>query len=184
MNREELIAKLRRIDETIYFSSLKNEGDEIQKASLVIVGGSALLLQNLLQKPTTKDVDILSVESRIVENILDDPDFNLGCQAYSLCIPYCFDKRLIEIPLKLKTFKVFTLSLEDLAVMKLYRWEDSDKRDLTSAAFLEQLDCNLLDRLINDPNEAAASRIAVPENDREFKNLLFNYAEYKKGWLE
>lgn len=57
-------------------------------------------------------------------------------------------------------------------------------REELSAAFLEQLDRNLLDRLINDPNEAAASRIAVPENDREFKNLLFNYAEYKKGWLE
>ena len=50
-------------------------------------------------------------------------------------------------------------------------------------AFIEKVDRELLDRLVNDPDEAAASRIAPPELDREFKNLLFNYGQYKEGWL-
>lgn len=41
----------------------------------------------------------------------------------------------------------------------------------------------LLHRLVNDPGEAAASRIAEPERDREFQNLLFNYQQYREGWL-
>ena len=39
------------------------------------------------------------------------------------------------------------------------------------------------EELVNDPEEAAASRIADPEQDREFKNLLYNYAQYREGWL-
>ena len=79
--------------------------------------------------------------------------------------------------------RVLTPSLEDLAVMKLYRWEAPDVADLTDPAFIEKVDRELLDRLVNDPDEAAASRIAPSELDREFKNLLFNYGQYKEGWL-
>ena len=75
-----------------------------------------------------------------------------------------------------------TPSVEDLAVMKLYRWEDPDKVDLTAEDFLSKLDWQRLDYLVRDPNEAAASRSAPPERDREFQNLLHNYDEYRRRW--
>ena len=48
---------------------------------------------------------------------------------------------------------------------------------------LDALDRDLLERLVLDPGEAAASRIADPEKDREYQNLLFHYGEYRDGWL-
>lgn len=181
MDREELISKLKRIDEEIFFSGKVVGG---KKASVVIVGGSALLLRDLSAKQVTKDVDVYEVEGSIREALLSDPDFNMGCQAYCMCMPYNFDRRLVEVDLGLMTMRVKTPSLEDLAVMKLYRWEAPDVADLTSPSFIAEIDRSLLDRLVNDPDEAAASRIADPEHDREFKNLLFNYAQYREGWLQ
>lgn len=180
MNRDDLLRKLKRIDEDVFFSgSCPGE----KKASVIIVGGSALLLHDLSAKQVTKDVDVYAVEEDIREALLSDPDFNMGCQAYAMCMPYNFDRRLVEVDLGLLAIQVLTPSLEDLAVMKLYRWEAPDVADLTDPAFVAKVDRELLDHLVRDPDEAAASRIAPPELDREFKNLLFNYGQYKEGWL-
>ena len=180
MNRDQLLGKLKKIDEDVFFSG---SGLGEKRASVVIVGGSALLLHDLSAKQVTKDVDVYAVEGEIREALLSDPDFNMGCQAYAMCMPYNFDQRLVEVDLGLMAMRVLTPSLEDLAVMKLYRWEAPDVADLTDPAFIGKVDRELLDRLVNDPDEAAASRIAPPELDREFKNLLFNYGQYKEGWL-
>lgn len=180
MDREGVLAKLRRIDENAFFSGEVPEG---RKATVVIVGGSALLLQQLSAKPATKDVDVLAVEDALRAFLLEDPDFNMGCQAYCTCLLYNFEDRLVEVGEAFRSMRVFIPSPEDLAVMKLYRWEAPDRADLTSAAFLDALDRDLLERLVLDPGEAAASRIADPEKDREYQNLLFHYGEYRDGWL-
>lgn len=180
MNREGILAKLRRIDDNVFFSGRVPEG---RKATVVIVGGGALLLQQLSAKPATKDVDVLAVEEVLRSFLLEDPDFNMGCQAYCTCLPYNFEDRLVEVGEAFRSMRVFTPSPEDLAVMKLYRWEAPDRADLTGAAFLDVLDRDLLEQLVLDPDEAAASRIADPERDREYQNLLFHYREYREGWL-
>ena len=77
---------------------------------------------------------------------------------------------------------IYVPSIEDLAVMKLYRWEQPDKSDLTASEFLNKLNWSLLEHLVYSPEEAAASRSTVPENDRELRNLRFNYKEYEEGW--
>ena len=66
--------------------------------------------------------------------------------------------------------------------MKLYRWEAPDKADLSSATFRSNLDWDLLERLVYDPNEAAGSRSAEPGCDRELKQMRLNYEEFRKEW--
>ena len=179
MDKQQLISKLQRIDENIFFAQ---QAAPSKKFDVVIVGASALLLCDLSSKGATKDVDVLSAEASVRQFLYEDPDFNSQCLAYVLCLPYNFEDRMVAIDLGLRTLSVFVPSQEDLAVMKLYRWEDPDKADLTAPEFLERLDWELLDHLVHSPDEAAASRCALPEQDREFKNLLFNYAEYEEGW--
>ena len=179
MDKQELVAKLRRIDENAFFS---NPQGWDRKASVLLVGSSVLLLCDLSSKGTTKDVDVLRAESSIRPFLFDDMDFNSQCRTYELCLPYNFEDRVVPIELNFRTFALFAPSLEDLAVMKLYRWEDPDKADLTSPSFLERLDWTLLDFLVHSPEEAAASRCAPPERDREYKNLLHNYTQYESGW--
>lgn len=179
MDKNELIAKIRRIDENVFFSRQDNSH---ARAKVIIVGASALLLCDLSKKGATKDVDVLRVEASVREALYADPDFNSQCLAYETCLPYNFEDRLVPIDLDTFVLDIFVPSIEDLAVMKLYRWEVPDKSDLTAAEFLAQLDWDMLDHLVHSPDEAAASRCALPEDDRELKNLLFNYAEYEREW--
>lgn len=180
MDRALLLEKLRRIDENAFFAGVSRKGAKVR---VVIVGGSALLLHDLSQKAVTKDVDVYSAEDSVREILYADPDFNAQCQTFSACLPYRFEERLVKAPLETLAVEYLTPSLEDLAVMKLYRWEEPDKSDLTAPRFLESLDWALLDRLVHDPEEATASRIALPEKVREFQNLLHNYEEYRRGWM-
>lgn len=174
------MAKLKRIDEDVFFSGVHGG----RRPQVVIVGGGALLVQDLTSRVVTKDVDILQdkADEAACKILYSDPDFNNACAAYVQSIPYNFEDRLVPLELDTLAVDYYTPSVEDLAVMKLYRWEASDKTDLTSEEFLSRLDWELLDYLITNPHEAAASRISLLDQDREFKNLLHNYEEYKKGW--
>lgn len=179
MNRTELLEKIQRIDENIFFSGKVKPGS---RAEVVIVGASALLLCDLSKKNATKDVDVLKVEQSIRQFVFDDRDFNNQCSAYSQCLPYNFEDRLMKIELETYVIDVYVPSIEDMAVMKLYRWEEPDKIDLTAQEFLAQLNWPLLEHLVYSPDEAAASRTADPEKDRELRNLRFKYKEYEERW--
>lgn len=179
MNRTELIEKIKRIDENIYFSSTLQPG---VRASVVIVGASALLLYGLSRKGTTKDVDVYEAEQSIEEMLYADRDFNGRCNAHSQCLPYNYEDRLEKIDIDTFAIDIFVPSVEDLAVMKLYRWEAPDIVDLTDSDFLNRLDWDMLSHLVYSPNEAAASRIAEPENDQSLQGMRHNYAEYEKRY--
>lgn len=179
MNRIELIEKLKRIDENIYFSKILEPGT---RASVVIVGASALLLYGLSRKGATKDVDIYEAEQSIQAALFADRDFNSRCNAYSQCLPYNFEDRLEKIDIDTFVLDVYVPSVEDLAVMKLYRWDQPDIIDLTAPEFLTQLDWDQLHQLVYSPDEAAASRIANPEDDQELHAMRCNHAEYEKRY--
>lgn len=51
-------------------------------------------------------------------------------------------------------------STEDLVVMKLYAQRPNDLQDIESAAAGKKLDWNLLEHLVYDPDEAAASALS------------------------
>ena len=178
MNRNQVIEKLRRLDEALYFSGAFRDG---ARPAIVIIGGAALMLQNLSLHPVTKDIDVFRSENLIAELLFEDSDINTQCQAFVMNIPFNFEDRLSEIPaLNFRILRVLAPSPEDLAVMKLYRWEDPDKSDLLSETFLASLDWGLLEHLITDPDEAPASRISRPSADREYQQMLRNFDEYRK----
>lgn len=179
MNKAELIEKILRLDEEVYFSGVIPPG---KRASIVIVGASALLLCDLSYKQVTKDVDVLEVENTIREFLVSDGDFNTHCSTFARCLPYNYEDRLVKMELDTYIIDVFVPSIEDITVMKLHRWEKPDVVDLTSPEFLSQLNWDLLDHLITSDNEAIASRIAELTRDNEFKSMLFNYDEYKRTW--
>ncbi len=179
MDRTEPIDKIRHIDENIYFSGTLEPG---VRASVIIVGASALPLHGLSHKGATKDVDVYEVEQSIQAALFADRDFNSRCNAYSRCLPYNFEERLEKIDIGTFVIDVFVPAMENLAVMKLYRWEKPDVADLTDSEFLTHLNWELLDHLVHSPDEAAASRIADPESDQELHSMLRNYDEYEKRY--
>ncbi len=112
MDKAELISKLKRIDEDIFFSGVLQEG---QRVGIIIVGAGALLLSNLSSKGATKDVDVLRAEDSVKPFLLHDADFNSQCAAYEACLPYNFEDRIKRIDLN-------TYAL-DIYVRRLKTWQ-------------------------------------------------------------
>jgi len=114
---------------------------------------------------------------------MEDPNLNFQCSAFMENIPYNYEDRLQKIRIATKAIDFYSPCPEDLAIMKLFRWEKRDIQDLTSPRFLNKLNWELLDKLANDPDEIRASRIAEPEKDRRLIIFFENYAQYRKEYL-
>ena len=176
MHKDNLIHILELIDEEAFLSLESVAPDE--KPCVIIVGGGAFVLRDLTSRPSTHDIDVFMVDERLREIISHYPEVNGAVMAYMDSIPYNFEDRLLDIPIKTTTVAFKTPSIEDLAVMKLYGWRPNDIADLTSEAFLEQVDWDLLDRLVYDNNEAKASALSP----RRYEEMVSIYEEYRKEY--
>ena len=127
---------------------------------VVIVGGSAFLLHDLTNRPTTHDIDVLSCHEAVRGVLANYRMVNSAVSEYLDEIPYNFEDRLVRIDIPTRTVDFLTPSLEDLAVIKLYGWRPNDQQDLESPAVLKSLDWDLMDRLVHATDKAAASALS------------------------
>ena len=150
-------------------------GRDGQRYPVVIVGGSAFLLHDLTNRPTTHDVDVLSCHEALRGVLANYAAINGSVSAYADQIPYNFEDRLVRLDLPTETVDFLTPSVEDLAVMKLYGWRPNDQQDLESPAMLAAIDWEKLDRLVLDPDEAMASALS-PRRYWEMASIYEDYA--------
>ena len=167
----ELIGILMDIDEEAVL-----ELGTSRRYSIVIVGGSALMLSRLTSRNATHDIDYLRADSAL-SGILDrHHQLSSQVQVYADRLPQGFEGRLVRIPLDTEAIDYLCPSAEDLAVMKLYSWREQDQLDLLSTEMLKELDMDLLDRIVHSENEAKAAALTpllyrqmVETFDKEFK---------------
>lgn len=170
VSRDAVVRRIVELDETLQSDPLATED-----AAMIVVGGSALLLRNQTDREVTRDIDALSATRSVRTHVAQDDIINFDVAAYSDCLPYNYEDRLEELDLGLAKLHVGTPSLEDLVVMKLYASRGVDDQDLTSARLLEDLDWDLLDRLVLSEGEARASIGA----DINYYNLVLIYEDYR-----
>ena len=142
---------------------------------VVIVGGSAFLLHDLTNRPTTHDVDVLSYHEALRGVLANYAAVNGAVTAYADQIPYNFEDRLMRLDLSTETIDYMTPSVEDLAVMKLYGWRPNDQQDLESPAMLSAINWERLDHLVYDPDESMASALS-PRRYQEMASIYEDYA--------
>lgn len=174
MDKRSLTAILQDIDEEICLTY----GIPSERSCVVIVGGSALMLQDLTKRPTTHDMDILVADSHVRTVMQHYPTVNGSVSAYADTIPYNFEDRLTEIKVPTKAIRFTTPSLEDIAVMKLYAWRPNDIEDITSPAFLERLNWEQLEYLVYNDNEAKASALS----ERRYNEMVHIFEMYKEQY--
>lgn len=170
--KEELLSMLAKIDQEASLTF----GTVAKKLPVVIVGGSAFLLHDLTNRPTTRDVDVLAHDDALRDILSNYHAVNAAVTAYIDQVPYNFEERLVHIDLKTETVEFLTPSFEDLAIMKLYGWRPNDQVDLENPAFLERVDWDALDNLVYNPDEARASALS----DRRYKEMVSTYEEYSR----
>ena len=96
-------------------------GECATKPQVVIVGGSAFVLMGQTDR-ATHDIDVLSLPNGLGE-LIKQYGMNLDVAAYSDCLPYNYEDRLIALDIGDCYLEYLVPSLEDLVVMKLYGYE-------------------------------------------------------------
>ena len=170
--KDRLVSLLQAIDEEAFLLF----GATDPHLSMVIVGGSAFLLQDLTSRSVTHDIDVLSCHEALKEVIVNYHAVNNAAAAYIDSIPYGFEDRLLKIEMETKAVDFFTPSLEDLAVMKLYGWRPNDQEDLDSSEFLSRLDWDVLEKLVLDSDEAKASALS----EKSYSEMVSVYEDYAR----
>lgn len=169
MIKTDLLSRLDRLDEdSSYMFS------EESRFKIVIVGGSALVLQDYIKR-STYDIDALLV-SKELTGILSKYNIDIRVSAYSCNFPYNFEDRLLKLDIGGRRIDFYTVSLEDIVISKLYSNRLKDKIDIENDNVLNELNWELLDILVNDEMEVKASSL----NNRTYSELKQSYEEYKR----
>lgn len=171
--KDRLVELLLSIDEEA--TLLLNETNSY-RYSVVIVGGSAFMLNELTNRPATHDIDVLAYHDDLREVLSKYRAVNSAVSAYIDQIPYNFESRLTKLELPTSTVDFYTPSVEDLAIMKLYGWRPNDQQDLESPQVLEKIDWKQMDYLVYDSDEACASALSP----RRYREMIATYENYAR----
>ena len=169
MIREDLLERLNGLDEE---AALRF--DSSRRFRLVIVGGSALILWNVIPRATI-DIDALQA-SRELMGLLEKYDINCNVKAFEDQFPFNYEDRLRKLPIDGEIIDFYTASLEDIVAAKLFSNRDTDRQDIISEEVLNRLDWGLLEHLATDEDEVKAGVL----NPRRYHDFLANYEEYKR----
>lgn len=164
--REDIIERLESLD-----MELCLKYDNSLRASVIIVGGSALILMNMLTR-YSYDIDTLACSEEIHE-FMDKYNMNSDVVAYLDCFPEDYKSRLKRIPTSCIILQVFTPSLEDIVISKLASPRSKDDLDIHSPAILNSVDLNLLEELVNNGTVQEGFL-----SDRARRNFEIDYSKY------
>ena len=167
---DDLLSRLHQLDEDAYLLY-----DSDVRFHIIIVGGSALILQKY-RTNATHDIDSISVSKELLP-LLDKYDINTRAEAYINSFPYNHEDRL-KLILSGKKVDVYTISLEDVVIAKLYAARSVDMFDITTEEVLNSIDWKQLKYLATDENEAWASRL----NDTNYYVFLDTFKEYERKY--
>lgn len=169
--KNDLLERLARLDEDA--DLLFDDGCRF---SMVIVGGSALILLGTITR-ATHDIDALDVSSELID-LLEKYDINTRVATFINNFPYNYLDRLVPVRLNGRRIDFYTASLEDIVIAKLYSGRATDMQDVIDPGVLKKLDWNQLDHLATAEDEAIASAL----NEFRYAEFLETYRSYVERW--
>ena len=147
-------------------------GDD-KRIEITIVGGSALLMLDLVGNTrVTTDIDVMETE-RLAERFLERYDMNQNVNTFKYRMPENWPDRRQKIPFQGTVLDVYAPSNEDLAILKLCAYRESDKSDLREMILSGELDLARLRLIINDDSELRVNF----DDENEWELFLRHYNE-------
>lgn len=171
MQYADLYERLKRLDEDAALLY-----DDARRLRLTIVGGSALILLEVISRATL-DVDALEASPELLK-LMERYDINCRVQTYINNFPYNFEDRLKKVPIEGKKIDFYTASLEDIVIAKLFSAREVDRQDIISEKVLQNVDWNRLEHLAMAEDELKASVL----NEKNYAEFLANYEEYVRRY--
>jgi hypothetical protein len=164
ITKDDILKRMYDLDEEAFATF-----DVTGRLTVVIVGGSALILLNYLPR-ATDDVDVLRLDSELSELIVKY-DMNTRVSAYMDNFALNYEDRLVHVWSGL-LIDFYTASLEDIVIAKLCAARPDDWDDLEFVA--DKVNWDILEQLAKDDGELKSSIL----NDRRYKDFLYDYENY------
>jgi hypothetical protein len=138
---------------------------------ILIVGGGALILMGLLDRPTT-DLDALTFPRELAE-LMGRFDIRGHAVTYEHNFPLNRDDRRVALDLPIENGVCYTASLEDLVISKLCSPREQDELDIREPALVEAVDW---DKLQSVAEEMPMNCL----NERVLAEFRLSYDRYVK----
>lgn len=173
MDRNELELRLLKADEEAAMICQNNKRIEV-----IIGGGSVLMINNLLPRQTL-DIDTIGNpygSHQELEEVFEKYDINPRMNTFALNLADNWENRIKKVNLSSNTkiLDFYTISIEDLVIMKLHSHRGKDANDIRIKEVIDAIDWSLLDSII------ASGEANTSFNEREYKEFLNRYNEYKR----
>jgi hypothetical protein len=124
-----------------------------RRFEITIIGGSALIVQDLLpDERFTTDIDVLQT-SQEIESLLERYDMNMNVSTFLYKYPENWGLRRRPVEYGGRVLDVFTMSNEDLAITKLLAWRKTDQADLFNMLAAGRVDLDKLKAIMGDISE-------------------------------
>ena len=108
-----------------------------------------MVLSEVLFRQTV-DIDVVGTVYHELSPLMEKYDINSRINAFSDCLPYNYEDRLVKLELGTKRIYYYILSLEDLVVLKLFSPREKDRADITSESVLSKIDWHKLDQIVTN----------------------------------
>jgi hypothetical protein len=120
---------------------------------ITIVGSGALIMLGVVSPSRrTTDIDVLEAPNEL-SAFFEPYQMNTLVETFLYAYPDTWRKRKQKLAFSGDCLTVYSMSVEDLAVLKLLAFRKRDQEDLIDMAESGKLDWILLDALILDPSE-------------------------------
>lgn len=143
--------KLDNLDEILQRLIAADEGlsqilDNDKKISLILIGGSAMIIKGLLSR-VTLDIDTYTITESNAKKFLEDFDINdRAASIMNICDD--FEQRLEKVTIDFNHLEVYILGNEDIIISKLGTGRPKDIADLVNSKIYEKVDLEFVGELI------------------------------------
>lgn len=168
LGKDEIIKNLLLLDEEI---SLVFDNDD--HYNIVIVGGSALVLIDKISR-ATMDIDTISCSDEL-KPYMERYNINNNVIAYKNNFPDDYIDRCVKLDVPTKKISIYTASLEDIVISKLFSTRPQDTMDIHDPRIVDALDWDLLDKIVN--SDDFRDNIL---SDHTYKMFMLDYRDYRE----
>ena len=163
-----IVSRLEQLDFDLL--SIVPDGKRVE---ITIVGGSALMMLGLVGNArATTDIDVMESE-KLVDDFLGRYDMNQLVSTFLYRLPENWSLRKQKIPFDGIVLDVYAPSNEDLVILKLEAYRETDQKDLREMIINGEVDFEKLQEIVGDDAELRVSF----DDDSEWEMFLFRLNE-------
>ena len=145
------------------------------RVEITIAGGCALVMLDLVgDTRVTTDIDVLEAEHQ-ARVLFERYNMNEDVNTFLFRMPENWVERRQRIPFEGIVLDIYAPSNEDLAIMKICAYRETDQKDVLEMLKEKKIDIRKLETIVSDDSELRVNF----DNEDDWKDFLLRLNEIK-----